>query len=86
MRPRWPALKCATVEPALRASWCWALGGMTRSFVPTRYQLGCVRHAAAVAGSFNAPSVIGFCVAHSVVATFGASPVANEARNVDFFR
>src|SRR5260221_4717380 len=75
-----PALS-TTVDPALSDIARWAGGGIIRSSVVTRYQLGFVRQAGSVIEPLRASTPHGTCEsAMNAACSAGTSP-ANEAWN-----
>src|SRR5258708_511172 len=68
------------------ANICWVAGGMMRSSVEIRYQLGRVFHATAVVGSVKWATLPGFCTVAMMLAWRASTSCANDSRNFCWFR
>ena len=71
-----------TVAPARVAIARCAGGGIIRSSVATRYQLGLVRHAGALTAPARAPTPHGTCASAMNAARSGLTSAAKDARNL----
>jgi len=78
-KTEWLALTSTTFEPARFDMKRWASGGIIRSSVVTRYQLGFVFQAASVTVPLNASSPHGTCEAAMKAAVSGFTSPANAA-------
>src|SRR5258705_6597343 len=70
-----------TVEPARSDMKRWAGGGIIRSSVATKYQLGLVFHAGSLIAPLSAPTPHGTCESAMNPALSPSTSAANEARN-----
>src|SRR5436309_15574162 len=70
-----------TVEPARADIARWAGGGIIRSSVATRYQLGLIRHAGSLIVPPSAPTPHGTCESAMNAARSALTSAANEAAN-----
>ena len=70
-----------TVEPARADIWRWAGGGIIRSSVAIRYQLGLLRHAGSLIVPLRASTPHGTCESAMNAASSALTSAANEAWN-----
>src|SRR5215217_9433213 len=80
-----PALS-TTVEPARWDMKRWAAGGIIRSSVATRYQLGFVFQAGSLTAPSSAPTPHGTCESAMNAAFSASTSAANEAANLTLSR
>src|SRR5258706_13107134 len=82
----WLPATSTTVEPARFDIPCCAAGGIIRSDVAMRYQLGFVFHAGSVTGPFNAFTPQGTCELAMKSALACGTSAANDSRNFSLFK
>src|SRR3954447_7409002 len=77
----WLPWASTTVEPARADIERWAGGGIIRSSVATRYQLGLTRHAGSLIVPLSASTPHGTCESAMNAARSGLTSPANDAAN-----
>jgi hypothetical protein len=77
----WLPAASSTVEPARADIWRWAGGGIIRSSVATRYQLGLLRHAGSLIVPLRASTPHGTCESAMNAACSALRSPANDAWN-----
>src|SRR5262245_4848699 len=82
----WLAFTSTTVEPARRDIARCASGGIIRSSVVTRYQLGLVFHAGAPTAPLIAPTPHGTCESAMNAARSNGTSAAKDAANFPLSR